>query len=135
MKWCILELQALWVERLPYKIILAAKSSTKTYKVTLLGEWAQSPPSPGMIFNLIVNNFLGKNFVCFFDQVYQILSGIEKEEIVADSMKRPVEVIYVLLPQLLISATAVADASSCIRKTLLSNRFTQVKKIKGNIEY
>lgn len=56
--WCILELQALWVERLPNKIVIAAKSSSKSYKVTILGEWTQSTPSPGMIFNLIVSKIL-----------------------------------------------------------------------------
>ncbi len=129
--WCILELQALWVERLPHKVVISAKSLQTTYKVVLIGEWIQSTPNPGMIFNLIVKKkfyikiLLVLNFI--FCKMFN--NEIEKNEIIiVDSMKRPVDVIYVLLPQILISATAVADASSCIRKTLLSNRFPQVGK-------
>ncbi len=52
--------------------------------------------------------------------------GCENVEIEIDSLKRPLSAIFVLRPEILISATSVADASPCIRKPLLASRYSQV---------
>jgi hypothetical protein len=86
------------------------------YRIHVMGQWVDALPLVGSIFNLLLLTKSGENEVQ------------NNKIIVVNSVARPFSAIIITHPDILVSATNIAEASPCLRKAVISAVYSPVRK-------